>query len=93
MSELYAGKLDKPTKEAQHRSNAAGMGFGFSQLCMFGAPPAAHCACHLQLHLSLIGGLVWYGCCAAIKMDVRAPALMRRAVQPIFCIQAALPKC
>jgi len=65
VSELYAGKLDKPTKEAQHRSNAAGMGFGFSQLCMFGAPPAAHCACHLQLHLSLLAG--WCGMAAVLQ--------------------------
>ena len=41
VSELYGSKLDKPTKEAQQRSNAAGMGFGFSQLCMFGGWIAA----------------------------------------------------
>lgn len=36
MSELYATKLEKPTLEARRRSNAAGLGFGFSQLVMFG---------------------------------------------------------
>lgn len=31
VSELYADKLEKPTKEAHRRSNAAGLGFAFSQ--------------------------------------------------------------
>ncbi|KAL4457545.1 hypothetical protein ABPG75_012410 [Micractinium tetrahymenae] len=36
VSELYATKLEKPTKEAQHRSNAAGLGFASSQFITFG---------------------------------------------------------
>ena len=36
VTQLYGDKLDKPTKEAQRRSNAAGLGFGFSQFVMMG---------------------------------------------------------
>jgi len=36
VGELYAGKLRQPTAESQKRANWAGLGFGFSQLVLFG---------------------------------------------------------
>lgn len=58
VSELYGAKLDEPTKEAQTRSNAAGMGFGFAQLCMFGE--ALRALCHALR--TPVGPLRFAGC-------------------------------